>query len=257
MSCQIDTIITPLIGIVDTPKPILECVTFANEFLKYNPLFTHMANNYVAFSFPIFCHLIGSFVIYSPNNHLLDKCTIVTNRQTNNTNVNFPIIQSKYDHMYYVNFDKNKLNLVEPHEIILQFDKPYQNDTNITIYYNAIYVSHNMYKIIGDSHILLFSFDNISNKHDTNEHIWDIDMYDYETFMNMYKDDPTLFVNKIRWNKNYDTLKWLINDIIRMKVDNVCEFNALELLMNEKNVFFTGSFNLRHQILKNMNFSFK
>jgi hypothetical protein len=100
-----------------------------------------LANNCAVFTFTQLCDLIDSFVIYSPNNHLIDKCIISSDYQTNDTCVSYPVIQSLYDHMYCVKFDKNKLNTFENHKIILQFDKPYQNDTEFTTYYHAIYMA--------------------------------------------------------------------------------------------------------------------
>ncbi len=244
------------------PKNIQKYDKYAIDFFKFNPEFTVIENNCATFSFEKACDLIDCFVIYSPNNQLLSECTIRPDPKSiyrsNEPVVNYPIELSQYPGMYYVKFGKNILNLLCKYgnEVTLQFKNTSQNQDDICIYYNAIYVERDLRRIIYDSHSLLFPFE-ISYGADNANNVWDIDKYDYGSFMEMHKDDPTLCVNTFRWNKDYCMIKCMINCTIRLTIENKCDFDALELLMNERNVFHPGNINLMSDMLKDITFEFK
>lgn len=238
-----------------------ESVThYATEFSKFNPKITMTDNNCIMFSFEKTCDFIDCFVIYSPNNQLSDQCIIKSDPKSihlsNDPPMYFNVVESQYRGMYYVRFNKYVLNLLHKsgNEIILQLKNPYQDD--ICIYYNAFYVESYLRKNIFDSNLLFYPFNR--NDAQKEDHVWDIDKYHYEAFKDMHKHDETLFVDTFRWNKDYQMIRCTINYAIeRITIENECDFNALELLMNQRNVFHSGRINLRSDLIKNIEFDFK
>jgi hypothetical protein len=195
-------------------------------------------------------NLVNKMVIYSKHNikrNYDGNMLLYVSFMLNDTisRFEFPIEPTQYQNYYIVDLGKNMLNVtnrkytlkinIDDNNGYLSYNPYYFNDT-IIYSLSLFFYDENLLSRIRTSPFRTYYFDvgNLNN-HDCS---WDVDRMDHDDFLEATKHIEHLVVDKIRWNENYTRLLYTINGNIKLLLNSPQEFTALELMFNEKRVFY-------------------